>query len=88
MKKRLFQWPHIKAIGFVVGRNIKEFYYDNNNINSMGFGRKVLWKHIYEDSEDWIRVAIFPEDMKNNVYNNTLYEEYSANAIKRIIRLI
>lgn len=79
------QTIHIKAIGFVIGRNIKEYNYSATSNDSMGFGRKVIWKKVYSNKEDWLQVAISPEDMKNNVYNNTLYEEYSATVINKIL---
>ena len=40
----------IKAIGYVIGRNIKEFYFPNSK-DSMGFGRKILWKRVYETKD-------------------------------------
>jgi len=77
----------IKAIGYVIGRNIKEFNFPNST-DSMGFGRKILWKRVFEENEDWIRVPLADEDKKNNVYNNTLYEEYSDTVINKILEFI
>ena len=77
----------IKAIGYVIGRNIKEFNFPNSN-NSMGYGRKILWKRVFEQNEEWIRVPLADEDKKNNVYNNTLYEEYSDTVINKILELL
>lgn len=77
----------IKAIGYVTGRNIKEFNFPNS-AESMGFGRKILWKKIFEENKDWIRVPLADEDQKNNVYNNTLYEEYSDTVINKILELL
>lgn len=79
---------YIKAIGFVIGRNIKEFYYSGSSTDSMGFGRKILWEKVYSTKEEWLQIVISPEDMKNNVYNNTLYEEYSATVINKILTLL
>lgn len=82
------QTIHIKAIGFVIGRNIKEYNYSDSSTESMGYGRKIMWKKVYSTKEEWVQVAISPEDMKNNVYNNTLYEEYSATVINKILTLL
>lgn len=54
----------------------------------MGFGRKILWKRVFEENYAWIRVPLADEDKKNNVYNNTLYEEYSDTVINKILELI
>lgn len=77
----------IKAIGYVIGRNIKEFYFPNSK-DSMGFGRKILWRKVFEENNQWIRVPLEDEDKKNNVYNNTLYEEYSDTIINKILELL
>lgn len=77
----------IKAIGYVIGRNIKEFKFPNSK-DSMGFGRKILWKRVFEQNDEWIRVPLADEDKKNNVYNNTLYEEYSDTVINKILELL
>lgn len=77
----------IKAIGYVIGRNIEKFNFPNTK-DSMGYGRKILWKRVFEENEDWIRVPLADEDKKNNVYNNTLYEEYSDTVINKILELL
>lgn len=77
----------IKAIGYVIGRDIKEFNFPNST-ESMGFGRKILWKKVFETNPEWIRVPLADEDKKNNVYNNTLYEEYSDTIINKVLELL
>ncbi|MDF2590901.1 MAG: hypothetical protein K0S75_367 [Clostridia bacterium] len=74
----------IKAIGFVTGKNVKEYNFPGSN-ESMGYGRKVSWKRIYTTKDEWIRIQLPQEDMKNNVYNNTLYEEYSFSIIEKLL---
>lgn len=76
----------IKAIGYVIGRDIEKFYFPNNT--RMGLGRKVLWKRVYESNPEWIKVALPQEDLKNNVYNNTLYEEYSDTILNKVLGLL
>jgi len=66
----------IKAIGYVIGRDIKEFNFPNST-ESMGFGRKILWKRVFEENDEWIRVPLADEDKKNNVYNS-FYIIYSV----------
>lgn len=75
---------NVKAIGYVIGRNIEEFNFPNSK-NSMGFGRKILWKKVFETNQDWIKIPLSDEDKKNNVYNNTLYEEYSDIIINKLL---
>lgn len=77
----------IKAIGYVIGRSIEEYFFPNSQ-ESMGYGREVLWKSVYKENEDWIRVPLPQEDKKNNVYNNTLYEEYSDTVINKLLELL
>lgn len=77
----------IKAIGYVIGKNIKKFNFLNST-NSMGYGREILWKKVFKENDEWIRVQIEDEDKKNNVYNNTLYEEYSDTVINKILKLL
>jgi len=66
----------IKALGYVIGRNINEFNFPNS-AESMGFGRKILWKRVFEENDEWIRVPLADEDKKNNVYNS-FYIIYSV----------
>jgi hypothetical protein len=64
---------YIKAIGRVTGKNIEK-------IGKLGFGREVDWiVPLHKDGR--IELKLSAEDMKNNVYNNTLYEEYSVTVI-------
>lgn len=77
---------YIKAIGFVVGQNIKPFYFPDGS--DMGFGRKVKWVKDFSDREEWIEIDLNPEDRVNNVYANTLYEEYSSRIINYLIDII
>lgn len=74
----------IKAIGFIVGRNIKEFYFQNGD--SMGYGRNVKW--VKNFSNCWKEIELTKSDSVNNVYSNTMYEEYSSRIVKEILDLI
>ena len=74
----------IKAIGFIIGKNIKEFYFQNGN--SMGYGREVKW--VKDFSDCWEEIELTKNDSVNNVYSNTMYEEYSSRIIKEILNLI
>jgi len=74
----------VKAIGFITGRNIREFYFKNGN--SMGYGRYVKW--VRDFSDYWKEIKLSKNDSVNNVYNNTMYEEYSSRIIKEILNLI
>lgn len=76
----------IKAIGFVVGQGIKSFTFSNGN--DMGYGRKVKWIKDFSNREDWFELELNSEERINNVYANTLYEEYSARIIKNLINLL
>lgn len=77
----------IKAIGYVTGRNIKEFNFHNTQ-DSMGYGREVLWKKVFKENNNWIRVPLKDTDKINNVYSNTLYEEYSDTIINKVLELL
>lgn len=74
----------IKAIGFIVGTSIKEFYFQNGK--SMGYGRNVKWVKNFSDC--WEEIKLTQNDSVNNVYSNTMYEEYSSRIIKKILNLI
>ncbi len=74
----------IKAVGFIIGRNIKEFYF--NDGQSMGYGREVRW--VKDFSDCWQEIKLTKEDSVNNVYSNTMYEEYSSRIIKVILDMI
>ena len=75
---------YVKAIGFIVGRNIKEFNFKNGD--SMGFGRMVKW--VKNHSDDFVKVELSSEDRVNNVYSNTMYEEYSTSIINELLKLL
>lgn len=77
----------IKAIGFVVGRNIKNYKFPNSN-DDMGYGREVKWVKDFSARSEWKEITLKPEERVNNVYSNTLYEEYSARIVKKIINLL
>lgn len=76
----------IKAIGFVVGQNIESLKF--NDGSSMGYGRKVKWIKDFSDRDDWIEIELNSQERVNNVYGNTLYEEYSARIIEDVINLL
>ena len=76
----------IKAIGFVVGQGIKSFNFGDGN--EMGYGRKVKWVKDFSSREDWYEIELNSEERVNNVYANTLYEEYSARIVKTLINLL
>lgn len=76
----------IKAIGFVVGQNIKSLTFCDGS--DMGYGRKVKWIKDFSDREEWVEIKLNVEERVNNVYANTLYEEYSARIIKMVIDLL
>ena len=76
----------IKAIGFVIGQNIKSFTFSDGS--NMGYGRGVKWIKDFSDREDWFELELNPEERVNNVYSNTMYEEYSARVITTVIDLL
>lgn len=76
----------IKAIGYVIGKDIEDKKFPNNE--SMGGGRDVIWKQKFIDKSEWIKVDLEAKERKNNVYSNTLYEEYSERIIKMLIDLL
>lgn len=76
----------IKAVGFVIGQNIKPMTFSNGS--DMGYGRKVKWVKDFSDREDWFELELNAEERINNVYSNTLYEEYSARIIRYVIDLL
>ena len=49
----------------------------------LGVGRKVKWL-----CKDQFDIPLSEEDSKNNVYNNTLYEEFSPSIAAEIIKKI
>jgi hypothetical protein len=75
---------YIKAIGFVVGKTIKSFEFEDGS--DMGFGRSVKWVADFTDSVR--KVKLRNEDRVNNVYPNTMYEEYSDSIINKLLEWI
>lgn len=69
----------IKAIGIVYDDQLKDLDFGN------GISVKWLWP---EDGIGQEKIAITSEMYKNNVFNNTLYEEYNPVARKFIINEI
>lgn len=65
---------HIKAVGIVndVNKNIS---------NELGTGVGVKWKDGFEP----VTIEITEKAFKNNVYNNTLFEEYDAEIINKLV---
>ena len=76
----------IKAIGFVVGQSIKPLPFSDGD--DMGYGRKVKWIKDFSNREDWFEIELNDGERRNNVYANTLYEEYSARIIESVINLL
>lgn len=75
---------YIKAIGFIIGRNITDYKFEDGT--DMGYGREVKW--IKDFSESFKEIPLNDEDRVNNVYSNTMYEEYSKGIIQNIIELL
>lgn len=68
---------YIKAVGIVT---------DNcKNHDGLGYGVKVKWKEEFIES---INITISPEMYRNNVFNNTMYEEYNENIISKLVDII
>lgn len=74
----------IKAIGVIVGSDLETKYTKDNK--KIGIGKTVKWIKNY--TKDKKKVKLTSSDIKNNVYNNTIYEEYSINVINKIIELV
>lgn len=66
---------HIKAVGIV----------SETNVSDLKNGVKVKWKQNFIGIEPFI---ITPERYRNNVYGNTLYEEYDPEIITAVIHEI
>lgn len=66
---------HIKAVG-IVNDTAKKSY------NDLGTGVSVVWKNDFRPFSITVNDAMY----KNNVFNNTLYEEYDINVINKIIK--
>lgn len=52
----------------------------------MGYGRAARW--IKDFSDCWKEIELTKNDSVNNVYSNTMYEEYSSRIIKEILDLM
>lgn len=65
---------HIKAVGIVNDAN-------KNISRELGIGIGVKWKDDFEP----MKIEITEKVFKNNVYNNTLFEEYDHDIINKLI---
>lgn len=68
---------HIKAVGLV--KDTTKKHYD-----SLGTGVKAIWKENFQP----FSITIDDKMYKNNVFNNTLFEEFNTNIIEQIIKSI
>lgn len=68
---------YIKAVGVVID--------SFDNYDSLGYGVKVKWKSNFNE---YIPINVTPEMYKNNVFNNTMYEEYNKSIISKLIEII
>lgn len=67
----------VKAVGIVT---------DNcKNHDRLGYGVKVKWKKEFSES---INITVSSEMYRNNVFNNTMYEEYNENIISKLVDII
>ena len=66
----------IKAVGLVTDTK--------KELDSLGIGICVKWKEDFSE----ITVEVSEDIYRNNVFNNTLYEEYNPKIIKEIIKSI
>lgn len=69
---------YIKALGIVVDNKPQYF-------EGLGTGIVVKWKEKFTET---IEISITPEMYRNNVYNNSLYEEYDKKIIQKLIKEI
>ena len=67
----------IKAVGIIM--NVRKHTSDN-----LGTGVDVNWKTGFST----ISINITPQIYKNNVFNNTLYEEFNVSIIKQLIDIL
>lgn len=65
---------HIKAIGIVTSTEKK-------TSKSLGTGIPVQWKQNFIP----ITISVTPQIFRNNVFNNTLFEEFNGEIIRKII---
>ena len=71
----------IKAIGYVVGKELEE----DQSGNDLGFGKKVIWKKKYPSP---LRIRLDENNCMVNTYANTLYREYSPKMIQSVMELL
>ena len=64
----------IKAIGIVTST-------DKKNSSSLGTGIPVRWKQNFSP----ITIKVTPQIYRNNVFSNTLFEEFNEAVIQRLI---
>ena len=64
---------HIKAVGIVINTAKKKS-------NSLGTGICVRWKQNFTP----IAITVTPQIYRNNVFNNTLFEEFNDVVIQRL----
>lgn len=69
---------HIKALGIVIDNKLQ---YSED----LGTGVAVKWK---DEFTEVIEISITPEMYRNNIYNNSLYEEYDKRIIQKLIEEI
>lgn len=65
---------NIKAVGIVVNT-------EKRNSNSLGTGISVRWKQEFIP----ITIEITPQIYRNNVFNNTLFEEFNEEIIQKLV---
>lgn len=68
---------HIKAVGLVNDTTKKHY-------DSLGTGVRVIWKENFQP----FSISVDDKMYKNNVFNNTLFEEFNTNIIEKIIKSI
>lgn len=68
---------HIKAIGIVNDTT-------KNHYNNLGTGVRVIWKENFQP----FSITVDDKMYKNNVFNNTLFEEFNTSIIEKIINSI
>ena len=68
---------HIKAIGIVINTEKKRSDY-------LGTGISVKWKQNFLP----FTISVTPQIYRNNVFNNTLFEEFNREIISKIVNEI
>lgn len=68
---------YIKAVGIVTDNYKKH--------TDLGYGVKVKWK---KDFNKAVKLSVSSEMYRNNVFSNTLYEEYNENIISQLVDII